>query len=303
MADGVPVVIEVAVNGVTTPDQNPHVPRSPGEIAADARRCFAAGAAIVHNHNADMAVDGARAAELYAEAWRPVLAERPDALFYPTTGLGPTVVERYAHESLLAEAGLLRIGLVDPGSVNLGGTDDDGLPAPIDFVYVNTFNDTRHQVALCARHRLGPSLSIFEPGFLRAALAFHHAGRLPAGALVKLYFGGDAGYLGGSRPGVPFGLPPTRPSLEAYLAMLEGSGLPWSVAVLGGDVLDSGIARLALERGGHLRVGLEDFAGVGTPTNEALVREAVALVARVGRPVASPAEAARLLGLPAPGAV
>jgi uncharacterized protein (DUF849 family) len=291
-----PVVVEAAVNGATTPERNPHVPRTPAEIAADAERCFAAGAAIVHSHTAEMA-EGERAAALYAEAWRPVLARRPDALFYPTVGLGGDVETRYAHEPLLAEAGLLRIGLVDPGSVNFGMADDDGVPAPVNIVYVNGFADVRHQVALCARHRLGPSISIFEPGFLRAALAYHRAGRLPPGALVKLYFGGDAGYLGG-RPGATFGLPPTAPSLAAYLAMLEGSGLPWSVAVLGGDVFASGFARLALERGGHLRVGVEDHAGADTPTNEALVREAVALAARVGRPVATPAEAAGLLGLP-----
>jgi 3-keto-5-aminohexanoate cleavage enzyme len=293
-----PVIIEAAINGVTTPEQNPNVPRAPEEIARDARVCFATGAAIVHSHNADMAVDGARAAELYAAAWRPVLRERPDALFYPTVGFGGAITERYAHEPLLVEAIGLRIGLVDPGSVNLGGADEEGLPAPIDFVYVNTYNDIRHEVELCARHRLGPSISIFEPGFLRVTLAFHRTGRLPPGALVKLYFGGEAGYLGGGRAGVTFGLPPTRPSLEAYLAMLEGSGLPWSVAVLGGDVIDCGLARLALERGGHLRVGLEDYAGPRRPTNEELVGEAAALVRAVGRPIASCAQAAEILGIP-----
>src|SRR2546425_2839699 len=141
-----------------------------------------------------MTVDGVRAAELYAAAWRPVLREHPDALFYPTVGFGGTIEERYAHVAHLVETIGLRVGLVDPGSVNLGGADDNGLPAPIDFVYVNTYNDIRHEVGLCARYQLGPSVSIFEPGFLRVALAFHRAGRLPPGALVKLYFGGEAGY-------------------------------------------------------------------------------------------------------------
>ncbi len=293
-----PVVIEAAINGVTMPDRNPHVPRTAAEIAADAERCFAAGAAIVHSHNAEMAVDGARAAALYAEAWRPVLARRAEALFYPTVGFGGSIEEKYAHVPLLAAAGVLRIGLVDPGSVNLGGADEDGLPADVDFVYVNSYHDIRHEFGLCAGHGLGPSISIFEPGFLRAALAYQRAGRMPAGALVKLYFGGDHGYLGGAHTGLSFGLPPTRPSLEAYLAMLEGSGLPWSVAVLGGDVIDSGLARLALERGGHLRVGLEDYGGPHTPVNEDLVRAAAALAAQVGRAPATCAEAARILGLP-----
>jgi hypothetical protein len=59
--------------------------------------------------------------------------------------------------------------------------------------------------------------------------------------MIKLYFGGDA---------LPFGLPPAEPSLDAYPAMLDGSGLRWLVAVLGGDVVGCGLAALALERGG-----------------------------------------------------
>src|SRR5436190_378733 len=146
-----PVIIEAAINGVTAPERNPAVPRSPAEIAADAVRCLAAGAAIVHSHNAEFALDGARAAERYLEAWRPVLRERPDAIFYPTAGAGVTIAERYAHEVLLAEAGVLRMGLVDPGSVNLGGADEHGLPLPIDYVYVNSYRDILYQVDLCAR--------------------------------------------------------------------------------------------------------------------------------------------------------
>ena len=233
-----------------------------------------------------MAVEPARAAELYLEAWRPILRVRPDVLLYPTVGFGASIEERYAHVALLAEAGMLRVGLVDPGSVNLG-----------DFVYVNSTTDIAHEAGLCTQHRLAPSVSIFEPGFLRAALALHRDGRLPAGALIKLYVGGEHDYFG--RAGATFGLPPTKAALDAYLEMLEGSGLPWSVAVVGGDLVASGLARLALERGGHLRVGLEDYAGTRTPTNEELVREAAALVRELGRPVASCAEAAELLGVPA----
>ena len=294
-----PVIIEVALNGVASKHRNPHVPCAPAEIATDALRCLEAGAAIVHTHNVEMAVEAERAAALYLAAWRPVLAERPDAIFYPTIGFGATIEEKYRHHATLAEAGAIRMGLLDPGSVNFGATDEDGLPGPPDFVYANSFGDIRHEVSVCERYGLGPSIAIFEPGFLRCTLAYERAGRLPVGALVKLYFGGDFDYLGGGgRRGVGFGLPPTRIGLEAYLAMLEGSGLPWAVAVIGGDVLASGVARLALERGGHLRVGLEDYAGTRVPTNEELVREAVALAGEVGRPVATPGEAARILGLP-----
>ncbi|HZQ36370.1 MAG TPA: 3-keto-5-aminohexanoate cleavage protein [Dehalococcoidia bacterium] len=289
------VIIEAAINGGTPKSRNPQVPRSIDEIVADALACLAAGAAIVHNHN-DEPVIGTPVhnAGPYLAAYARIRERHPDAILYPTMGGGTLggaarvpMAERYAHVDELARAGHLRMGLVDPGSVDLGGLDRDGLPAALDAVYVNTYADTRHMIARCAEHRLGPSVSIFEPGFLRLALAYHAKGALPHGALIKLYFSGGT-------PG--FGLPPTVPSLDAYLAMLDGSGLPWSVAVLGGDVLGT-IAEEALRRGGHLRVGLEDYAGPRVPRNVELVQEAVALAHRLGLRPATIAEAAEILGL------
>jgi 3-keto-5-aminohexanoate cleavage enzyme len=274
-----PVIIEAAINGVTSKLQNINVPRLPLEIAEDALQCFSAGATIVHNHVDVVMVDGPTAAEHYLECWHPIWDVIPGALLYPTVNAGP-VQQSFAHFPNLAAAGC-RIGIVDAGSVNLG-----------DFVYVNARTDIDYQVGLCAEHQLAPSLAIFEPGFLRIALRLWRAERLPPGAMIKLYFGGEDGYLGGV-----FGLPPTKSALEAYLSMLEGCPLPWSAAVIGGDVVESGIARMTLERGGHLHVGLEDWSGEGQPTNRELVEAAVSLCADVGRPVASHTQTVEALGL------
>src|SRR4029453_3798487 len=163
----------------------------------------------------------------------------------------------------------LRFSVVDPGSTNLGVPDDDGLPQGI--VYANSYADIRYAFALCDRLGLAPSLAICEPGFLRTVLAYHHAGRLPRGAMVKLYFGGPYG-VPATRPACPLGRAPPRPALLAYLDVLEGPGLPWSVSVWGGDLLATPIAQLALELGGHLHVGIEEFYDRDrTPTNEELV--------------------------------
>jgi uncharacterized protein (DUF849 family) len=81
--------------------------------------------------------------------------------------------------------------------------------------------------------------------------------------------------------------------------MIGDTGIPWSVSVWGGDLLQTPVARLALERGGHLHIGLEEhFDPQRKPTNVELLDEAVALCNSVGRPVASCAQAAALLGLP-----
>lgn len=291
-----PVVIEAAINGETRPERNPHVPRKPEEIFADALRCLAAGASVIHAHNDDILVHGRRAAELYLAAWEPILEQRPDALWYPTLTVGPDIAASLEHLEILSERAGLRIGVIDPGSTNLGAPDVDGLP--VGTVYANSYDDIRASFLTCERLALGPSLAIYEPGFLRTVLAFHRAGRLPAGTMVKLYFGGDYG-LFATQPGVSFGLPPTIHALEAYLEIFEHTGLPWSVSVWGGDLLATPIARHALERGGHLHVGLEEhFDPERKPTNEELVVEATELCAAVGRPVASTVEAGALLGLP-----
>jgi uncharacterized protein (DUF849 family) len=288
-----PVVLEVALNGITGPERNPAAPRLPGELARDALACLAAGAAIVHTHTHEPARPPREGAALYLEAYRPILDARPDAILYPTTGLGASFDERYGHHVHLAEAGAIRQGLVDPGSVNFGESGPDGRPLDVDFVYRNGPRDVAQMVEHCARLGLGPSVACFEPGFLRAILAYRRAGLLPPGALVKLYFM-ERGYLAGGEP--HFGVPPIREALDLYLAMLEGSGLPWAVAVLGGSLLDSPIAGWALERGGHLRVGLEDFPDAKSNRDE--VERARALCERHGRTLATPGEAAELLGLP-----
>jgi uncharacterized protein (DUF849 family) len=282
-----PVIIEVALNGGTPKARNPNVPRTPQEIAEDAIRCVDAGATIVHNHNDDAVIGGSsvHAWEPYLEAWRLVLKERPGTILYTTMGGGGphvTIEQRYSHVVRLAEEGVLGLGLVDPGSVNFGGIDDDGLPSRVDVVYQNTYRDVRYMFETCERFGLGTSISIFEPGFLRVVMAYHRAGRLPP-SMVKFYFGAAS-------RGVGFGLPPTEISLDAYLAMMGAAEIPWLVSAIGGDVIGCGIAEAAMRRGGHVQVGLEPYGGAGTPTNVELVRQAVELAERVGRPVSTAAQ-------------
>lgn len=290
MSAPTPVIIEAAINGLTSPADNPHVPVTPEQVAADALACFDAGAAIVHHHADAFGVTAAEAAERYLEAWRPVWAERHDALVYPTVHVEGGAIS-YEHLGPLAEAGL-RVGLADPGSVNLGPVDGDGVPIG-SFVYTNSFDTLARAFELCRDGGLGPSLAIYEPGFLRTALAWWRAGRLPRGSMLKLYLSTERGYFG-----APFGLPPTVTALDAYLELLEGCDVPWAVSVVGGDVVASEVGRAALECGGHLHLGLEFFGGDRSPSNVELVTEAVALCESVGRPVATCARAAALLDLP-----
>ena len=296
-------IIEVAINGITSKDQNPHVPTTPAEIAADSNRLLEAGAAIIHNHNEDLKMTGAAAGKRYKEGWAPILAEHPDAILCPTTTISPDINEKIAHFGYCSEGGA-RMGAIDMGSVNLANTAEDGTPGPDRMAYVNSFEDLELTMEALRKAKLGPSIAIFEPSFLRATLAYARAGKLPSGAMVKLYFSGDHDFF--DPPGRPktrhralgFGLPPTRKALDIYLDMMEGSDLQWSVSVFGGDVVGCGLARYALERGGHVRIGLEDYRGNDRPSNLDLLEALLKDCRAVGRQPASCKEASQLMHLP-----
>lgn len=285
-----PVIIEAAINGNRTKEHNPHTPRSHAELVDDTLATIAAGAAIIHNHGSVFG-DPQEVADDYLAGWRPVFAERPDALLYPTANFTPHGLD-FEHLRLLADTGLMKVTPLDPGSTNIGGLDADGVPAA-GIVYANSYDSIRSQMLQASEDRVGPSLAIYEPGFLHTAVMHWRAGRLPQGSMVKLYLSTQQGYMG-----APFGLPASRSGLDMYLEILGDCTVPWAVSVVGGDVVASGLAQYALERGGHLHLGIEFFAGDRTPTNAELVSEAVALCERMDLAVATPDEAATILDLP-----
>lgn len=297
-----PVIIEAAINGITPKTRNPHSPRTPEEIGEVALACIAAGARIIHNHIDDLSITGQPAATRYAAGWVDILKTHPDAIICPTLTVAQDPDDAVAHLAPCAQSGALMAPL-DPGSENLCDTGPDGLPGEKRFLYINSFELIDRSVRALGAAKLGPSVAVYEPGFLRMVLAYHRAGRLPKGTLLKFYFGGDYDFIasdpdaGRAPHAVSFGLPPTKKALDAYLEMIEGTDLPWAVAVLGGDSCSGELARYALERGGHLRVGLEDFAGPEQPNNVELVERAAALARATGRPIATFAQAREMLSL------
>lgn len=288
---GRPVMIESALNGVSLRHRNPHVPYSPQEIADDAVAATDAGASTVHFHVRDPA-DGAWSHDVatYAEVFRLVRARR-DVLLWPTFAGGGDPKQRYRHIVELAADAATRpdFALVDPGSVNLVGWD----PAAREVlhpesVYRNSYATSRYFLEVALDLGLRPTLQIFDASFLRAALVFLDQGLLRPPLVLKLYFGG---------PEMPFGLPPTLVSVEAYRAMLDGVDACWFVATMGGSVLP--LVPVAVALGGHVRIGLEDYhhASFGAPTNAALVERVTGIIEAMGARVASVADAREQLGI------
>lgn len=292
--DASPVVIEAAI----TPLRKGAPLQTTEQLIGEALDSLAAGASVIHHHH-DFRLDAAEAIEQVVAVERAVLDAYPDAFLYNDYLRGDAIWEKNAHLQPLANAGSLRMIALDPGLTQFAFPDDDGLPTR----HVQggaTYPEATEVVEFARRTGTPLSVGIYDPTNLRWAVAFARAGRFPAGTMIKLYFGGEYAMGGDRAPTIGFGLYPTKASLDIYLSMLEGTELPWIVSIQGGALLDSPIARYALELGGHLRVGVEDMAGAREWSNRETVERAAALAAEVGRPVARGAQARAVLGAGAP---
>jgi 3-keto-5-aminohexanoate cleavage enzyme len=130
-----------------------------------------------------------------------------------------------------------------------------------------------------------PELEIFDLGHLSNAKRLAREGTLRLPQHVDFVLG------------VPGGL---DASVEHLVDCTRGlpSGCTWSVAGIGRMQLPLTAAAIAM--GGHVRVGLEDnlyYSKGRLARNEELVARVVRLAAELGRPVATPDEARRMLRL------
>jgi len=282
-----PVVISAAV----TPLRLGEPLQTADEMVSEALASLGAGATIVHHHH-DYRLSTEAAADQIVGVERRIKSHYPHALLYVDYLDGETTAQRTAYLEPLREAGLLSMYAFDPGFTTFDILDDEGLPSGYNVQGFN-FADASQLLAYGREANVPASIGIYEPGHLRWAIAYARAGRLPRGSQFKLYFPGSRALSGKPRVGV--GLYPTKQSLDVYLTMMEGLDIAWEVGVPGENVLETPIARYALEKGGHLRVGVEDQGGVTGATNVETVEAAIALAAEVGRPVAQATEALSVL--------
>ena len=284
-----PVLIEAAI----TPLRKGTPVQTADQTVDEAGASLAAGAAIIHHHHDFTLAEPAAIAEVIDVETR-ILAAYPHAYMYADYLRGDRMAEKNAHLQPMADAGVLRMVALDPGLTQFGHLDDDGLPSR-HIQGGTTFPEAAGVTEFASSQRVPLSVGIYEPGNLRWAIAYARAGKFPIGTMIKLYFGGDYAMGGVRTPAVNFGLYPTKAALDLYLSMLDGVDIPWIVSVQGGVLLDTPIARYALERGGHLRVGVEDTAGATEMTNAETVQAAADLAAAVGRPVAEGQDATTVL--------
>jgi uncharacterized protein (DUF849 family) len=290
----IPVVIEAAISAVVA-NTNGRVLTSQS-IADEAKGCLAAGAGVIHYHH-DFALTNAEAVQQCITVQKAILADYPSTLIYPGYLKGDSAEDQMLpHVRALREAGALTMFAFDPGLASHGRPDGDGLPATSVTGGMN-FAQAHGMLDYSCEVNVPCSLGIFEPGALRWVRSYGAARRFTPGTIVKFYFAGDQAW-GSKGAGVTFGLPPSKAALDIYLSLIEGSGLPWIVTILGGAILETDLARYVLEKGGHLRVGSEDPLRAVEATNVEMVEAAIALANQVGRPVARSTEALSVLSRP-----
>ncbi len=266
------LIITVALTGnVPTKELNPHVPLSAEEIAADVRRCADAGACLFHVHARDP--EGRPTLELSAfkENVRRIKEVAPEVIIQLSTGAR-------AGKDWEARANPVRL-LPEMGSFTTGSNNLPGI------VYENSPPFIEYLAGIYRETGVKPEIEVFETGMINNALFLQKKGYLRPPLHFDFVLGAP-----GSMPGSVKNL--------QFLSESIPAGSTWTVAGIGR--MEIPLATAAIVMGGHVRVGLEDNLRMpdGSPaTNPTLVEKVVRIAREVGRDIASPDEARRLLAL------
>lgn len=288
------VIIEVRINEYAMREKNPHVPYSPAEIADDAFACAREGASLIHYHARDP-VSGAPATEtaLYADTVRRIKRDS-DLLTMPTLGAWwlPSVEARIAHVVEMAKDPLTRpeFAPIDMATSNVDIYD----PKAREFkteetVYINTTKTWRYFADTMNAAGVKPMQALWNVSSVRATEAFVDMGIFTEPLYCEVVLTAD--WLLSGHPG-------TVKGLQAMLDFMPArQNWQWAVMCAGGNLLP--LVAAALERGGHISIGLGDYAypELGQPTNAQLVARVAQIAREVGREVATPREARGILGL------
>ena len=274
-------IVTCALTGVlTNPKQHP-VPVTPEELAAAARQARDAGASVVHVHfrrqepglghlpSWDPAV-----AKAVADAIR---AECPDLIFNMSTGVmgddisGPVACMQAIRPEIAA---------CNAGSLNYLKAKSDGTWAWPPLLFDNPVPKVQAFLDAMAQTGTAPEFECFDLGIVRSVGLYVDVGmaRHPHYNFVT---------------GVASGMP-VDPELLPFLLKYIKPGARWEVTAIGREEIWP-LHQRAAELGGELRTGLEDTFylpdGSRARSNGELIDALVATARRVGRDIASPAEA------------
>ena len=285
-------LITCAVTGnLTKPEQTPHLPITPEQIASECLGAAEAGAAAVHIHVRDPATGRpSMDVELYRDVVSRIRKENSALIINLTTGPGGRYVPSVDDPKIYATGTTLvaperrveHIALIKPDICSLDLNTMNSGPD----VVMNTPRNVRIMAKVMRDAGVKPELEIFDSGDLHLARDLISDGTLDGPGMWTFVLG------------VKYGFSAT-PETLLYARNLLPPGAIWSAF---------GIARSEFPMvaqawlyGGHVRVGMEDNIflekGVLAKSNAELVTKAVDILKQLGGSIASPAEARAMLGL------
>ena len=287
------IFITAAVTGnLTTPDQTPHLPITPAQIADACLEAAEAGAAIAHIHVRDPAT-GKPSMDLahYREVVERIRARNPVLILNLTTGLGGRYVPSdddpavagpgttlTRPETRVEHIAALRpdICTLDLNTMNSGGQ-----------VVINTPRNVRRMARIIREAGVKPEIELFDSGDIALLHDLISDSTLDPAPLCSIVMGVKYGF---------------QPSLETtlYARSLLPEGAQFTAIGIGRHVFTT--ATQSYLAGGHVRVGIEDgiylSRGVLAPSNAAMVTKIRSIAEALGANIATSAQARDLLGLP-----
>lgn len=282
-----------AVTGnITTPDQTPHLPVTPAQIADECLAAGEAGAAAVHIHVRDPNTGKpSMELELYREVFDKVRRANPELIINLTTGPGGRFIPSVEDPRVAAPGSSLvqpekrvehvRILKPDVCSLDLNTMNSGG------DVVINTPRNVRIMAKIMREAGVKPELEIFDSGDMHLALDLIADGTLDGPGMWTFVTGVKYGFS-------------SSPETLMYARSLLPAGAIWSAFGIGR--FEFPIVAQAWLAGGHIRVGMEDNIylekGVLAQSNAELVSKAKRIIQDLGGELANPREARAMLNLP-----
>jgi 3-keto-5-aminohexanoate cleavage enzyme len=272
--DELPVVVTVApVGAEVTRAENPALPHTPAEIAADVAACAEAGASECHLHVREEDGSPSSRRELFEEAIALIREQTTIVTMVSTGG----AVWMSIDERITGLEARPDLAGVETGSMNFGEDPFVTVPA-----------DARRVVERATELGIGLEAEMFDVGHVVSAVRMVERGELLPPLRANLVFG------------VPGGIDAAPEALAAMLRPLA-PGTHWSITAVGRHQRRI-LALAILHGGGGVRVGFEDGVylrrGVLAASNAELVADACELVRTLGRRPATIDEARELLACP-----
>ncbi|MGQ0700552.1 MAG: 3-keto-5-aminohexanoate cleavage protein [Panacagrimonas sp.] len=282
-------VITCALNGVLTDPKQHHVPVSPKEMAAEARRAYDAGASVVHIHLRQQGEGKGHIAswdaKLSAEVQQAIREACPDIIINHTTGtIGPDDVEDALDCIRQTKP---EIAACNAGSLNYLKTKSNGSWAWKPILFDNPVEKVQAFLDVMKVSGSLPEFECFDVGIVRCVGMYREAGMYDGPLEYNLVMGVASGM-------------PTDLDLLPLLLKLMKPDSSWSVTAIGRAEIWP-LHRRTAELGGHLRTGLEDTFylpdGSKATSNGQLIAQMARYARECGREVATPQEARQLLKL------